>query len=336
MWSLFFPLRAWLGEYRQVTPELVEMALLCAASWSFERASEVLRRLTGVSLSSSEIHALCQEEGECAKAFAEESSEAVVAKAKADYSGRRDSRRVYTGFDGVWVGSRESKGGVEGKVGILFEEDPENLVEVSRKRQVILSKRYVGSFMGWRPMADQADREAWSRGWETARATVYGDGASWIGSVRDEVFPGSQLILDWWHLKEKLRRCLHAVVENKSERRRIQKVAQDHLWRGDWRAALAELSAHPHDTMQHREAMREITSYIRNQSGGIINYGSWRDAGRRVSASTVEKTGDLIVARRMKHQGMSWTRRGADRITALRICLLNQDWDAFQKTRKAA
>lgn len=169
----------------------------CAASWSFERASEMLERLVGVTLSSSEIHALCQEEGEVIKAFVEESSAEIVAEAKVRYNGESDDKRLYTGFDGVWVGSRESKGGMEGKVGILFEETSENQVKVSPKRRAILSKRYVGSFLGWNTVAEQADRELWSHGWASLHTTVYGDGAGWIGSVRDEVFPESMLVLDW-------------------------------------------------------------------------------------------------------------------------------------------
>lgn len=336
VWALFFLLRAWLGENRQVTPELVEMALLCAASWSFERAGEVLKRLVGVSLSSSEIHALCQEEGEVVKAFAEESSAEIVAEAKVSYNGESDDKRLYTGFDGVWVGSRESKGGMEGKVGILFEETPENQVQVSPKRRAILSKRYVGSFWGGSEVSKQADREMWSRGWGSSRATVYGDGASWIGSVRDEVFPESPLILDWWHLKEKVQRCLSAVVEDETERERVGEIVRGRLWWGHWRGALRALSEHLPARIHRRKQTQELCAYIRNQRKGIIAYGVWHKTGRRVSTSIVEKTGDLVIVRRMKKQGMSWTRPGADNVTALRICLLNGDWDTFWAKRKAS
>jgi hypothetical protein len=47
---------------------------------------------------------------------------------------------------------------------------------------------------------------------------------------------------------------------------------------------------------------------------GIVDYQAWQEMGRTVSPSIVEKTVELLVARRCKHQGMVWSRDGVDAV----------------------
>ena len=333
--SLFFLVKAWLPSGRQVTPLLSERATLCAASGSFAKASEVLAHLTGVSLSAWEIHGLSQEVGDAAQA-PEQASSRAVEDAKRAYRGGWDVRRVYAGFDGVWVDSRESDSGMEGKVGILFEEGASNVSSVSRNRRMLLSKRYVGSFDGWEVLGEQTDRRVWREGWGGVPTTVYGDGASWIASLRERVLPGSVLVLDWWHLKEPVRRGLRAVLSDDAERERIETPIRESLGHGRWEEAIETLSTELPSGLRDGEKVESLRKYLWNHRSAIVDYSPWRVSGRRVGTSVVEKTGDLVIARRMKHQGMCWSREGADRMTALRLAMLNGEWDAMGSDWEAA
>jgi len=54
-----------------------------------------------------------------------------------------------------------------------------------------------------------------------------------------------------------------------------------------------------------------------------------------ISSSLVEKAADIIVARRQKHQGMIWSRKGADSIAVLRTIVLNEKWDEYWQEKRA-
>jgi hypothetical protein len=43
----------------------------------------------------------------------------------------------------------------------------------------------------------------------------------------------------------------------------------------------------------------------------------------------VEKTNDLLVARRQKNRGMQWSEATSDALAALRTLLLNGGWDRY-------
>ena len=88
------------------------------------------------------------------------------------------------------------------------------------------------------------------------------------------------------------------VVEDEAERERVGQIVREHLWWGDWRSALTALSEHLPARTYRRKRTQDLCAYIRNQRKGIINYGLWHKAGRRVSTSIVEKTGDLVIVRR--------------------------------------
>jgi len=78
------------------------------------------------------------------------------------------------------------------------------------------------------------------------------------------------------------------------------------------------------------------TQYIHNNASGIVDYKAFKQAGYYISSSVVEKTADIIVARRQKHQGMIWSRKGADAIAVLRTVVLNETWDSYWQEKRAA
>ena len=52
----------------------------------------------------------------------------------------------------------------------------------------------------------------------------------------------------------------------------------------------------------------------------------------RISSNAVEKANDLTVAKRQKHQGMSWSYHGSWHFAALTALYLNQEVDVWHKT----
>ncbi len=50
----------------------------------------------------------------------------------------------------------------------------------------------------------------------------------------------------------------------------------------------------------------------------------------------MEKTVDVLVARRYKKRGMSWGRRGSGALMRLRLLKANGEWGRYWASRRAA
>ena len=85
-------------------------------------------------------------------------------------------------------------------------------------------------------------------------------------------------------------------------------------------AELAALAPHP--------ALDQFARYLTTLAPRIPDYAARRAAGERLGSGAVEKGVDLVANRRLKgKRGMRWWRARADGITALRVALLNHEWD---------
>jgi hypothetical protein len=98
------------------------------------------------------------------------------------------------------------------------------------------------------------------------------------------------------------------------------------------------LSAGKQDLLEKREGMTELIEYIQNNWEGIVDYCQMQKDGYLIASTLVENAANLVVAKRQKkHQGMHWSRSGADALCALRTLWLNGEWeDYWQQRRKKA
>ena len=70
--------------------------------------------------------------------------------------------------------------------------------------------------------------------------------------------------------------------------------------------------------------MRELDSYLTDQSAWLVNYAERHRAGLRVGTSITEGAANFLVNRRMnKSPQMRWSRRGADLLLQVRCAVYN-------------
>lgn len=69
---------------------------------------------------------------------------------------------------------------------------------------------------------------------------------------------------------------------------------------------------------RHREALTEFQQYVEQNRDGL-RYAP----GAIWGSGVIEKMVDVIVGKRMKRQGMSWSKPGANNLLALRCCHIN-------------
>jgi hypothetical protein len=303
--------------------------------------------LTGASLCAKEIQLLSEpiaqqvKEKETKEYRQALSTATETAMKQLDYTdppaeGTSEHKTVYLGFDGIYVHGWDSPNGIEGKVGIVFSGDDDDTTQISKGRNVLLKKEYLASFETSETLARKAYTVVWNNDFWGEEMIVLGDGAQWIRKIRHNYFNEARYILDWWHLKEKVKRCLRDTLNDRQTRWRTAKNILSLLWEGKWKAALRvldQLSIERRDG-QNQEVL-ELRKYINNNASGIVDYKAFKQAGYYISSSVVEKAADIIVARRQKHQGMIWSRKGANAIAILRTIVLNGKWDSHWKKKAA-
>jgi hypothetical protein len=86
------------------------------------------------------------------------------------------------------------------------------------------------------------------------------------------------------------------------------------LWRGEVNTALVKLHGYI-----YRNAVKweELVNYLVKNESHLIDYARRQGAGKTIGSGRMEKAGDLLVARRQKEKGMSWSAKGSRAMAVL-------------------
>lgn len=292
-----------------------------AVERSYGWSAQTLKEVRGMGVSPMRVWRVVQEEGRKEKARMEKQRRKLFEEARGDRPAEAAGRPVIIQMDGTMIATREpterdefGRRHMEVKLGVMFR----GTVGKARRRTV---KRWV--------YAQVADQDRFGEDWYTEcslhglgsseRAHVVGDGASWIRNVQHAVFPTSSYTLDLYHLKERARRVLLDHQE-----KIFLSLAKANLPQ----TALKYLKGlRPSDSC-HREQLEAFTRYVEENLNGM-RY----PPGEIHGSGVIEKMADLVVKKRMKRQGMTWSRSGANNILTLRAHTINQN---FQRIALAA
>ena len=154
-------------------------------------------------------------------------------------------------------------------------------------------------------------REAVRRGSFLAQEIVLlSDGAKWIENAAKTVFAGMNLtlILDLYHVLEKLQEALKAMIPDEAERKtafdRLKALVKD----GKAAAVIAELAPFA----DRFEAVMEFVRYCRSNLHRM-RYDEYRRRGLPVGSGVIEGGCKHIVADRLKKSGSRWSVAGGRR-----------------------
>lgn len=151
----------------------------------------------------------------------------------------------------------------------------------------------------------------------TKHLIFFSDGASNIRVALERWFSfvPYQLKLDWYHLEKHLEESLSMALV-KQFRMEFQKTFFSQLWAGNIKEAKTELenllSSKPKEKkVKNFCRLKEAVSYLERKEQYIDCYALRKELGYRNSSGPAEKSNDLIVANRQKHNGMSWSKSGS-------------------------
>jgi transposase-like protein len=341
----------------RVSPLLAEAACLAGSSWPYQQAAQALARLSGAQISAEEIRLLTNRCGQELARGQEQAAVAAMSRAEPSVEQVREvaapEERMIIGLDGGWIPSREQRGGMEGKVAVVvrgkevlrepslpsadmtwvqLEKYLRRHRHPSLKRWRYRTHRYAATFAEARVLGQQAAAAVELVGGTQWEQVVIADGAQWIKTQTQRHFPRATCILDWPHLWRTIAKAVRAVgLQREADQRWVERQLHqlgDWLWKGEVQQAEAVLQRWQEEQKGHPpiKALKAAWTYLQSQKDWIGNYAQWKRQGYPVGSGLIERSIALVINRRMKRQGMSWLRRNATSVVALRVALLNEEW----------
>jgi hypothetical protein len=307
----------------QCTPMLRALAAQCGASWPYRQAAQVLALLRGAPLAAETVRRIVAETGRAVeRQYTDEAVCACQPPATAPPPVVAPMRLEVI-LDGAWIHSWDNAQGMEIKVGVAHTGSE----RCGTTRTRLMQRRYAATAQGITPFGPLVTAGIdHVGGFAAAEQTVLGDGAAWIWRLGGELLPAATQVLDRWHLRDARRRATRAAVPDKALRQPWSIRLEETLDGGDVPSAL-----HIVGEMQHQHphrALGEFAGYLRSHAGRIPDYAARQAAGQTIGSGAVEKGVDVVVNRRLKgRRGMRWWRVRAGGVVALRLAVLNGEWD---------
>jgi hypothetical protein len=143
-------------------------------------------------------------------------------------------------------------------------------------------------------------------------------------SLKDSIFSfwekrgGIRPVLDWYHLHHRCKELGSYGLKGTIPEKRVHiRELTRLLWYGLTDRAIAYIGSLPPSAVARSEAIESMKGYIERNRDHIPCYAVRKQLGLPCSSNPVEKSNDDVVARRQKHNGMSWAEDGSHALATL-------------------
>jgi hypothetical protein len=232
----------------------------------------------------------------------------------------------YIQVDGAMVNTREKgedgSGWREYKLGLIYSSDN---VRISRRvykngkyefRHRILKKSYT-SYIGEAAIfkkllfncAMQNQYNLYND------IVLIGDGAKWIKTIKDEVFPDAIQILDFYHLSEKIWSFSKIIFKNVEKKYKPWSEKQcDNLREGKFNKVIDEIIKLE---IKNKIENEKISPYMIDNKNNI-DYALYLKKGYIIGSGAIESSNKGVLQSRLKQSGMKWHVETAQAVVTLR------------------
>jgi hypothetical protein len=321
-----------------ISPGLAEMIALAGAETSFARAAALLSGLAGIAVSAKTIQRSAETSGAAARAAAGAEAAAI-----------RERRIVplpppvpvpdmfYVEVDGTGVPVRASE--TEGRQG-KSEDGKAGTREVKLARFFTVtrldaggrpvmdpgSSTYAFSFDGKDALAGLVKAEYLRRGGDRHRQVVaLGDGAAWIWTMAEDLYPHATHIVDIYHAREHLHDLAAHLAFITPDPAGWLAERSAELDAGNIEAITTAARQYPLAGVKASDLDKKLGYFERNTHR--MRYARFRKLGMFTGSGAIEGGIKAIVVQRAKQSGMHWTVNGAASIIALRSQQASGRWD---------
>jgi hypothetical protein len=166
-------------------------------------------------------------------------------------------------------------------------------------------------------------------GYLTASERIFvSDGAYWISKMIADWFPDAIHVLDMYHLKHKVQGLFGLTAAGEDAVLRDEALSACDCYEP---SLIIELIAswQPRDAGK-ATAQDELVMYIGNNADAIRNHRLVFIHG----SGWIEKGVDLMISRRLKNRGMSWTTNGCSHMLPFAVLRYNRQWGVYWNKRK--
>ena len=161
---------------------------------------------------------------------------------------------------------------------------------------------------------------------ENRQLVFLSDGAKEIKDYAEKFFSWRPyiLILDWFHLAKRVKEfCSMCIKLPKDKKGPIIKKILSYLWVGNVDGAVAYVRSFAKAIIKNKDVIDEMCAYLERKKENICCHAIRRAFNLRLSSNAAEKSNDLVVADRQKHNGMSWSNNGSGALAALSAAYRN-------------
>ena len=106
------------------------------------------------------------------------------------------------------------------------------------------------------------------------------------------------------------------------------------LWHGLVDEAINYLNGLPESEIKNEKERSHLIGYLEKNRPMIPAYAVRRELGLRNSSNRGEKSNDLIVSKRQKHNGMSWSKSGSVALASVTALKKNKEYKRWFQERK--
>ena len=311
-----------------------------ATRYTYREAALLLSAEIGEEISHYPIHRWVQKKGRMLRKEEDRKWQATFEDGEAFESEGEPKEIVITEVDATMVHSQEGKGkNIVVKLGIMYSGKELESETAKYKRYRLKEKALYGGIeeaqeFGEKLYLEGEEKLALSK---AENLLLIGDGDQWIRAIAQGTYFMATYQIDWRHILVKIHQTFSAQPRLVSE-------LVDYLYSGKGKEMLdtIKLARLLCADNEKKKKIADLASYIENNFDGLYGSRSLKDRveAKRVLVSTsgaMEKNIDVVIGRRFKKQGMSWTKEGANNLLKLRILRYNKnDWEGFWKRQKLA
>lgn len=171
----------------------------------------------------------------------------------------------------------------------------------------------------------------------TRRCVFFTDGARNLKNAIERVFGDfkPQIILDWYHVSKRIMEMLSMALSGTiDQKRQYRSAVCKYLWVGDTDSAINELkSFEANGLVRNKSKLEEAINYVQNRAPYLTCYALRKELGLRNSSSPAEKANDILVAKRQKHNGMSWSSVGSIALAQITASRKNDLLESYLEDR---
>ena len=142
-------------------------------------------------------------------------------------------------------------------------------------------------------------------------------------------YSGKSIVLDWFHLVEKIKEDLSAAMKGRHIRNKHLKHIVRFLWYGLFDRAIQYVRDIPESDIRDLTALDRLIRYFERNRYCIPFYALRKKLGLQNSSNRVECANNLVTSTRQKKCGMSWSKEGSHALTSLTAVVRNghvRDW----------